>query len=53
MEDEAARTSPLEPWTRTEIWWLVARAAFWLVGFAVMGALQQAWRWRVLRTRYF
>jgi hypothetical protein len=53
MEHEVGRPSSPEPWTTADIWWLVARAAFWLVGFAVMGALRQAWRWRVLRARYF
>jgi hypothetical protein len=53
MEAEGGRTSPLEPWTRAEIWSLIGKAAFWLVLYAVTGAVQQAWRWRVLRARYF
>jgi hypothetical protein len=53
VEDEAGRMSPSEPWTRAEVWWLVARVAFWLVGFAVMGAFQWAFRWKMLRARLF
>jgi hypothetical protein len=53
VEEKVGRTSPSEPWTRAEVWWLVARVAFLLVGFVVMGAFEQAFRWRMLRARLF
>jgi hypothetical protein len=52
MNDDAGRTSPSEPWTKADILLLAGKAAFFLLGYAVIGAFQLGWRWRMLRTRF-
>jgi hypothetical protein len=52
MQTAPGRESPSGPWTRTEIWLLAGRAAFWLGVVGLFAALQFRFLTRKLRALY-
>jgi hypothetical protein len=52
MQTAPGRESPSGPWTRTEVWMLVGKAAFWLGVVGLFGALHLRYLTRRLRARY-